>query len=940
MISGPGAAIHAWLLVRSEVVAYRSGMLLGRRAEQDQLDLLLRRARAGTSGVLVLRGDPGIGKTALLSYAAECAQSMRILWATGIETEKELAFAGLYSLLRPLVDHLGSLPERHAAAVRAALGLSKDQVPPERLAVAAGTHGVLGAAAENGALLLLVDDLHWLDSASLEALTFALRRLDSDAIACVMTTRSGAAGPPGLPRRDIAGLGYEAAGRLIEDVAGLRPVPAVVRRLHAETGGNPLALVELSAVLTPEQLAGAEMLEMPLEPGAAIRQRFAERLHQLSPPTRAALVVAAAAPQCPAALVTAAAEHIGGGASQALGEAESAGVIRITSQGVEFSHPLLRSVAYHTAAPALRRAAHRALAEVLTNRDAERAAWHRAAAATGPDEAAAAALDAAAVLAARKGAPLAAATAWERAAALSTFAERSFAWLADAAEAALEGGDLDRARRLTQTVPAVERTRPRARMLAVRGRVERLTGKVAAAQRSLREAAELRADADPPQAVELLAESVDAALEAGLFDVASQAAERMDRLAERSDGAARFRADFSHSYLGWRRGDADHGRARLRQAVARLDANPAIATNPGLLGYIVWALDNAGDSERASRYCDQAVELARSAGAVSRLADLLPLTASRAVSAGRWSLVLADAGQALDLAQAAGQTLTTCEALLLLATVEAAQGRDVDCVRHVREADRLTGELGLSLLQLGVRRSLALLELGQGKLDQAVTHYEEVRRLAASQGFADAFTSPIPDLIEAYARADAIDQARALLPEYLALVTGDTNPEFAAIAARCRGIVAADVFDAYFLDAIRLHERSPDPFQHARTHLYYGERLRRARRRRDARAQLRAALEIFDRLDARPWAERARAELRATGETMTNPRISGEQLTPQELQIALLVSQGRTNAEVGQAVFLSTRTVEFHLSRAYRKLGVASRTELTHRLASAGVVPG
>ncbi len=915
-------------------------MLLGRKAEQDQLDLLLRRARAGTSGALVLKGDPGIGKTALLRYAAECAQSMRILRATGTETEQELAFAGLYSLLHPLVGYLGSLPERHAAAVRAALGLGEDEIPPERLAVAAGTHGLLTTAAEHGALLLLVDDLHWLDSASLEALTFALRRLGSDAIACVMTTRSGAAAPPGLPCLEVPGLGYEAAEQLVADLAGLRPHSAVIRRLHAETGGNPLALVELSAVLTAGQLIGAAMLEMPLEPSAAIRQGFAERLHRLSPSARAVLVVAAAAPQCPAAVVTAAAEHIGGGASQALGEAETAGVIRITSQEVEFSHPLLRSVAYHSAAPALRRAAHRALAEVLAARDAERAAWHLAAAATGPDEVAATALDAAATLAARKGAPLQAATAWERAASLSTSTERSFAWLADAAEAVLDGGDLDRARRLTQTVPVADQTPPRARMLAVRGRVEWLTGLLAAAQQDLREAADLLADADTRLAVELLADSIQAALEAGLFDEASQAAERMDQLAARSDETARFRADFSHSYLGWRRGDADHGRGRLRQAVARLDAKPDIAANPKLLGYIVWAVDSLGDSERAWRYCDQAVELARSAGAVSRLADLLPLAGSIALEAGRWSLVLAHASQALDLALAAGQTLTTCEALLLLATVEAAQGRDTDCVRHVREADRLTGELGLPLLQLGVRCSLALLELGQGKLEQAVTHFEEVRRLAAGQGFADAFTSPIPDLIEAYARADAVDQARALLPEYLALVTEDASPRFAAVAARCRGIVAADNFDADFLEAIRLYERYRAPFQHARTHLCYGERLRRARRRRDARIQFRAAVEMFDRLDARPWAERTRAELRATGETMTNPAISAEQLTPQELQIALLVSQGRTNAEVGQAVFLSTRTVEFHLSRAYRKLGVASRTEMTHRLATAGVVPG
>jgi DNA-binding CsgD family transcriptional regulator len=737
----------------------------------------------------------------------------------------------------------------------------------------------------------------------------------------------------------VAGLGYEAAEQLVGDAAGHRPVPAVIRRLHAETGGNPLALVELSAVLTPGQLAGAEMLEMPLEPGAAIRQRFAERLHRLSPPARTVLVAAAAASQCPAAEVTAAAGHIDGAASHALGEAETAGVIRITSQGVEFSHPLLRSVAYHTATPAQRRAAHQALAEVLAGRDAERAAWHRAAAATGPDEAAAVALDAAAVLAARKGAPLAAAVAWERAAALSTSAERSFARLAWAAEAALDGGDLDRVKRLAETMPAAGQPRDRARMLAVRGHLEQLTGRVAAALRSLQEAANLLADADPRLAVELLAESIYWTFEAGLFDVASAVAERIDRLAERSDETARFLADYSNGYLGWRRGDTDHGMDRIQRAGTRLDADPALASEPKLQFQVSWIMVALGHPDRARGHADLAVEIARRQGAVGRLPGVLNLVASADRDAGRWSLALANGSQALDLAQATGQTSLACEALGLLAGIEALQGRDEDCLRHAREADRLSAEHGLLPEQFAARSAVAALALTRGRLEEAATRYEEVRRLAAEWGFSDAFTSPVPDLIEAYARAGALDIAQSLLPGYLALVPSEGGQEFAAIAARCRGIVTAGDFDGYFLEAIRLHERNSLSFQHARTRLCYGERLRRARRRRDARAQFRAAVEIFDRLDARPWAERARAELRATGETLTNPGISGERLTPQELQIALLVSQGRTNAQVGQAVFLSTRTVEFHLSRAYRKLGIASRTELTRRLASAGVAP-
>ena len=270
-------ARNAMCLAGGEAVTYRSGMLQGRDVERRRLDLLLGRARAGTSGVLVLRGEPGIGKTALLGYAAGCAGSMRVLRAAGIEAESELAFAGLYSLLHPLAGYQGALPERHAAALRAAFGLSHDQAPPERFAVAAGTHGLLTAAAEHSALLILVDDLHWLDPNSSEALTFALRRLGRDAIACVLTLREGVPVPAGLPSCDLAGLGREQSAQLVEAVAGIRPAPAVARRLHAETGGNPLALAELSAALTAEQLGGAEMPQMPLQPGAAIRQRFAAR---------------------------------------------------------------------------------------------------------------------------------------------------------------------------------------------------------------------------------------------------------------------------------------------------------------------------------------------------------------------------------------------------------------------------------------------------------------------------------------------------------------------------------------------------------------------------------------------------------------------------------------------------------------------------------------
>jgi len=914
-------------------------MLTGREAEQRRIDELLEQAAAGSSGVLVLRGDPGIGKTALIDYAASRAGhygSMRVLRATGIEAENELGFAGLYSLLHPVVGYLRALPERQASALQAALSLGGQQAAPDRLAVAAGTHGLLSVAAEDGPLLILVDDLHWLDPASQEALLFALRRLDRDAVACLMTLRPGPAGPVGLSCLELAGLSSDAAERLVETIAGTKPAPEVARRLYAETGGNPLALVELSAALTPDQLAGAELPEAPLEPGAAIRQRFAARLDRLSPPARTALLVAAAAGRCPLADVTAAADHLGRGDHDVFAEAETAGLIRLTRGSVEFSHPLVRSVAYHVASSAQRRAAHLALADRLSGRDAERAAWHLAAAATGPDDAAAVALDGAAALAARKGAPLEAAAAWERAAELSADAEQAGARLARAAEAALNGGDLDRVRRLTQMMPAPEQRLSRGRMLAIRGRLDLLTGQMALAQRELAESADLTAEADPLLAVELLDQAVSAALEAGLYDEAGQAAGRMAGLAERSDETARFLADIAHGSVTWLRGEAEDGMALILRAVSRLEANPALASRPERQLDLASAWCDAGRPDRAWPFCNRAVELARDEGAAGRLPRALAWAAWLDGEGGRWSRALAYASQALDLALATGQTYLACYANTILANVEAAQGRDDDCLRHANDAEQIATELGLRKLELQARRSRALLDLGRGRLEEAIERYQGLRRLVADAGLAHPYYSTIPDLIEAYVRAGAMDRAQALLPEFLASVPGRANPQSAARAARCRGMTATDDFDTPFSEAIALHERGDVVFQHARTHLAYGERLRRAQRRRDARVQLRAAAEIFDRIDARPWAERARAELRASGETLASGGDGGEQLTPQELQIALLVSEGRTNAEVGRAVFLSTRTVEFHLSRTYRKLGVASRTELTRKLATAG----
>jgi DNA-binding CsgD family transcriptional regulator len=908
-------------------------MLLDREAEQRELDLLIQQAKAGASGAIVLRGEPGIGKTALLDYAAARAGSARVLRATGMESERELAFGGLYSLLLPLADRLDAQPDRYAA-LQAALGLGGGAAAPDRLAVAVATHELLVTAAERQPLLLLLDDLQWLDQPTLDALMFAIRRLGNDAIACVLATRPDAPAVTGLPVRDLNGLSLPATRRLVQTVAG--PVPAAAAGLlHSETGGNPLALAEMARAMTREQLTGQEIAEAPLEPGAAIRQRFSARIDRLDPAARTALLVAAAGGRCSVAAVATVSARLADGRAEALHDAEAAGLVRLSPAGVEFAHPLLRSVAYHSAGPAERRAAHRALAEALGHTDPDRAAWQLAAAATGRDDAAADALDATGSRAVGRGAPLVAAAAWQRAAQLSGTDHTRAARYVAAAEAALRGGDADRARRLASESTAPKQPRWQARMLAVKGRLDVAAGRMTAAQQAFQEAADMSADADPGLAVELLGESVWTALEAGLDEEASRAAEQLSKLAERSDETGRFLADLARGQVAWHRGDPGLGMLILQRAAYRLTSHPVLALSADRQLDVVMAYSSQGDHQRAWPYAERAIELARSMGAVGKLPEALTSAASVAAETGKWLQALALGSQALELAQATGLDLLACKALVTLASVEAAQGRGEDCLGHVHEADRLASELGLRLAQLLVRRQRALLELGTGQLEQAIEHYEAVRRLAAQWDISHPWYSPIADLIEAYARAGALDKARALLPEFLAQVPGDANPLPAARAARCQGIVAADEYDAHFQKAISIQERTAHAFQHARTLLCYGERLRRAQRRRDARVQLRAAIEIFDRLDARPWADRARAELNASGQTIGHDGPGGERLTPQELQIALLVTQGRTNAEIGRAVFLSTRTVEFHLSRVYRKLGISSRTELAGRLAGA-----
>ena len=462
--------------------------------------------------------------------------------------------------------------------------------------------------------------------------------------------------------------------------------------------------------------------------------------------------------------MTTAAARLGGGNSDALGEAEAAGLVRLTGDGMEFCHPLLRSVAYHAVAPAQRRAAHRVLAEGAGRPQCRARGLAPGGGRHRPGRGGRRCAGCCRRSAVSKGAPLAAAAAWERAAELSEAAEAGAVRLAEAAEAALNGGDLDRVRRLTQTAPAAGLSPFRARMLAVRGRLDLLTGQMAAAQRELQESADQAADPDPRLAVELLDQAVSAAVDAGLYDRASWVAEQMASLAGRSDETARFLADLACGRLAWWRGDPEHGMHLISQAVSRLEADPMLASSPERQSAICDAWCAAGDFDRARPYSDRAIDLARSTGALGHLPTALSQAAFLDKEMGRWTRTLAHASQALDLARATGQPLLACEMLVYMAEVEAAQGREKDCSQHALEADQVADELGVRWPQLLARRSQALLEFSLGRLEEAITHYDQLRRLAARWGIIHPYYSPIPDLIEAHAQAGPLIERGSYSP--------------------------------------------------------------------------------------------------------------------------------------------------------------------------------
>jgi DNA-binding CsgD family transcriptional regulator len=903
-------------------------VLLGREQERHEIERALARAHAGASTTLALVGEPGIGKTALLDDAVARAGGMQVLRARGIESEAQIPFASLLELLRPALGLLEAIPRPQAVALEGALAL-RPAPAQERFAIGAATLSLLAAYAEQGPVAVVVDDAHWLDGSSAQALLFAFRRLVADPIAVLLAVREGESSlldGADLPTLRIGGLSSDDAAALLPGLA-----PAAALRLHGATAGNPLALLELES--DAHDLAFAPEGAPVLIP-ARIARAFVRRVGLLDEPAQRALVLAATSDSGDLPMLERAASRLGIDVS-ALAGAESAGLVVLRAGSVEFRHPLARSAIYADAPAAQRRDAHRALAAALPDRDIDRRAWHLAGAAVGADASASAALEQAGARSRDRSAYATAAAAFERAGRLAADTERRALLLWEAAETAWLAGLADRAVALLDEARGA--TGDPARLVRIdelAGNIATRRGPVMQGHAILTAAAER---ADPERAVAMLSEAAVACFSAGNPAEMLVVAERARAaLPTHPSTRARFLAETAFGMAQILGGDAAAGAEAIHGAIALAEGSPELRDDLKLVPWLALAPVFLREADAGRSLLDHALATARARAAVGALPLALNLIARDLAGGDRWAVAESTYREAIDLARESGQRAQLAFGLAGLAWLQARRGREQECRALAAEALTLSRELGSRLYDVWAAAALGELELGLGEEARAVEHFEHQREILSEVAITDVDLSPAAELVDAYVRLGRGADAEAVAVEYLAAAEAKGQPWSLARALRSRGLLAADAdVAAPFEAALRQHANTVDAFEEARTRLAYGQRLRRARRRVLAREQLRAAADTFERLDARPWADRARAELAATGETVRRRDPSTiDELTPQELQIALLLGEGRTTRETAAALFLSPKTIEYHLRHVYIKLGIHSREELAAALAA------
>ena len=904
-------------------------MLVGRRVESERIERLLEDARSGIGSALILSGPAGVGKTALLDLAASRGQGMTVLRAAGVAWEAELAFSGALELLKPILDRASELPDPQRQALGGALALVP-AVEVDRFAVCAATLRLLTMAAAQSPLLLLVDDAQWLDSASLEALVFAARRVAGEAIGVAFAVReehSSMLDSSGLPRLAVQPLGAEDSIQLARRLVDTTFSAAQEERIHQLTEGYPLALVELGRLDDP-----APDPEAPLPVSRAVERAYARDVERCEAGVQDLLLLAAAEDTGELAVILDAAERLGVDAG-ALDAAEAGRMITIDAGRLTFRHPLIRSAVYQTAEGARRRAAHEALSQSLAgDGHADRHAWHRAAAARGPDEQVAEELEATAQRTRARSGYAAAASALEKAAHLTPDAGRRARRLVTAADALWHAGRGERAEALLAS--SLSRTSDPLLHVEIqtrRGRLAHFRGETELARTLIIDASARAADHDPHLALTTASAAVLPALCSGNLPGLRTTLADVARLC---DAAPEVR----DPEVAMGVGAALAAQGRLAAARPYLELTVEAAgrpddADPQLLAYAADCLGWLGRYPEARAASRRALEHARESGALAALAWAALHLTDYEIALGDTVAAVATAGEARQIAGETGQLLLRGWSSLYLALIAANQGAAERTRAYLAEVE----ELGVPLWFNGIdavpwiRGRLAL---SAGDAAAALPHLE----LAVGQVAPHANWVPwtaSADLVEAWVRTGHTREARDAVT---ALAPAVEQEWAAAGVERCRGLTSGDDFDDGFTASIARFERLSVPFEAARSRLCFGERLRRAGRRVEARTQLRAACAAFDRLRAEAWAARAQRELELTGEVVarSNGAEAIDELTPQELHVALTVASGLTNKQAAARLFLSTKTIEAHLHRTFRKLGIHSRDELAPLLAAHG----
>jgi DNA-binding CsgD family transcriptional regulator len=903
------------------------GQLLGREREREVLDRLLDGVRTGRGGVLVVHGEAGVGKTALLGYLAEAGHGFRISRTFGVEAEMELPFAAVQQLCSPFFELVERLPQPQRDALGVAFGLSTGPTPNPFL-VGLAVLGLLAEAAEEQPLACIVDDAQWLDSASARALAFVGRRLLAEKIALVFATRELGDALAGLPELHVEPLGRRDARALLESVLPAPLDERVLERIVAETRGNPLALLELPRGLSPTQLAGGFGLPAAVPLSASIEESFTRRLAGPGD-ARRLLLVAAADPVGDTALVWRAAQQLG--IPESVAETvEAEGLMELGAR-VVFRHPLVRSAVYGAAGMKERRTVHGALAEATDPLiDPDRRAWHRALAASMPDEDVAAELERSAGRAQARGGLAAVAAFLERAAALTPEPTHRAQRLLAAAGAERVAGDLEAALGLLAAVEAGVLDE------LVRARVELLRARIALEQRRGGEAGRLFLSAarrleplDRELARETYLEALAGAMSSDLEVVggapAVAAAARaappgsvrprtvdvlLDAFAIRlTDGYAAAAPTFARALellLAMEAGDEDVGR-RLSVSSMR-DGN--------IVALELW------DDEAVHLLAARQVQVARDTGALVHLQFALSFLARGHMLAGELTAATLMIDEARLIAEATGNPALVNAPMILAAW----RGDEV----QASELIEATSEEAAARRWTSNNYARSVLYNGLGRHDAA--------RAAAWEAMQPDPIGYGPYLVPELAEAASRTGDRALLEsalEWLSERTRVIGSGWASgIEARVRALLSeGEVAESLYRESLTHLARTRVRVELARTHLLYGEWLRRERRRLDARKHLRTALEAFTGMGVEAFALRSERELLATGEhARKRTTETRDQLTPQETQIARLAAEGHTNREIAAQLFISPSTVEYHLRKAFRKLDVKSRTQLEDRL--------